>query len=335
MTNRADNLAKAGSPTTAKSQAIEVQLAASAIACLTSSKSETRSAAEALLKTCSKNGTLSWSSIQVGVKKLLPAQQRGIRPILDSFNSNQESVPDKENVSNRSKSGKTSLHGGAKPRSKMLTSPQRSERAARQSSPDHMPVPQKVSSKQEVESSRDESGISSSVPDDNPLKSGTSSTSTKEIRSSSLSRKRDIWPEYPEEPTSAALNSLKKVWSQLLPTSSVEVLFPKKGIQKQEDAVAGCDILSLAIKVARKEESENLIDQLDLIHKWLMCGICSREHTVGMQSLLSLLLELFSFMKEQTYQMTDVEASILLPHLLEKASIAKVRVVEVLEVVFF
>ena len=75
-------------------------------------------------------------------------------------------------------------------------------------------------------------------------------------------------------------------------------------------------------------EDSSIADHLDLILKWLSCAICSREHTAGLQAILTLLLKLFEFLINRECQMTDFEGSLLLPYLLEKASTSKVSSIE-------
>jgi hypothetical protein len=160
--------------------------------------------------------------------------------------------------------------------------------------------------------------------EENPLLGMSPSGSSKEARCSLASRQRENWPDYPAEPGSTSLKTLKKSWAPLLPSSSTSALFPPSGFRSQKDALGGCDIISSAIALSKEADDVVIINHLDLIMKWLACAICSRGDTVGMQSLLNLMVDLFALLRDQQYQLSDVEASFLLPYVLDKASAAKV-----------
>lgn len=152
-------------------------------------------------------------------------------------------------------------------------------------------------------------------------------TPSKADRSSSSNRKKDNWPEYPEEPSNQErFQTLKKTWSHIISASTIDILFPPDGMRKQEDAIPGVELIDQSITMMSDNlDDAIIIDQLDLIIKWLVCGLCSREHTAGLQAILNLFQNLFSYLIGKTYQMTDFEASLCLPYILEKASTAKGR----------
>ena len=302
------------------------------IACLTSSKVETRAAAEALLRKCIAVDTLSFKNVEKGIEKLLPAQQRTVSPIIDSLtyvhNNNKEqkvkNTPKKRSESrnkytaSRIKSSPITLEGK---RNKSQDQNQPRSTIQMNSPGDFRPMTVNTSSQRRL-SINDEPRFDGG----NPLQLKHQNVSIKLDRSSPSSRKRENWPEYPEEPNSFEhFASLRKNWLHLLHPIANN-LFPDKGLRKQEDAIPGLKIIEQAIDATSHDNSDSsIIDQLDLILKWLVCAICSREHTAGLQAILSLLLKLFEFLVKREYQLTDFEASILLPHVLEKASIAKVR----------
>jgi hypothetical protein len=64
---------------------------------------------------------------------------------------------------------------------------------------------------------------------------------------------------------------------------------------------------------------------LSNIQRWICFALCSKEATVGLQSLLSLVSDMFNYCINSEYQVQDSEALILVPFLLEKASNAKGR----------
>jgi hypothetical protein len=68
-----------------------------------------------------------------------------------------------------------------------------------------------------------------------------------------------------------------------------------------------------------------VIEQLGLVMKWTGYVLCSKESTVGLQELLSLFADLFDFLRENKYELSDSEALLLVPILFDKASVAKVR----------
>ena len=329
VASRADSLTKADSLQSSKAQAQEAQLAALAVACLTSSKSETRAEAEKLLKACTENGVLTAPSIRDGAKKLLPAQKRAVDGVIAGLGLGADEFHEKENRSSptakstqrRSAVSRSSARAPAgssirKPTSSLSRPPSRSSSK----------LPQPDGLRSSAASSNVGSSLSPTIPSGHPLLSDNPGQSTKDMRSSSLARKRENWPEYPEEPSGdASLSSLKKTWSQLLPSSSVDILFPKRGMQKQDEAVPGCNLLSQAIVLAIEEEDTAVFDQLDLVCKWLACSLCGRENTVGLQAILTLLLDLFGHLKDKSYHLSDMEATVLLPIVLEKASASKGR----------
>ena len=169
----------------------------------------------------------------------------------------------------------------------------------------------------------------------NPLKGPTPGVSSKSQRCSILSRQRENWPEYPEEPTGgSAFTALKKKWSQLIPSVSLEFFFPSGGLQKQEDAANGCYLLQRSIFLSKQDASDTLfLDQLDLVNKWLACAICSRDSPVGLGPIIDVIVDMISLMLSSNYQMNDVEAMVFLPYLVEKAGTAKVCFISKLYVI--
>lgn len=82
VTGVAEFLPNLDSIASARAQTLGDKFAAVMVACLTSSKSETRSGSEKLLTACIENGKLSLKSVKKGMKDLLPAQQRTVIPIV-------------------------------------------------------------------------------------------------------------------------------------------------------------------------------------------------------------------------------------------------------------
>lgn len=302
----------------ARAQTLGDKFASVMVDCLTSSKSETRSAAEGLLKACIEHDKLSLKSVKNGMKHLLPAQQRTVIPVIARLpnptpsspsGGKENNIPSEPPIQRRDRKPSIISAGPAAP----------SLQHRRQDSSQKLDGRAGGSSSKQLDNSFESE--SSEPGDHHPL------VANGEKGKKPLATSRRInWPEHPEEPSSAGqLSALRKVWSPSLPSRSVAALFPAGGIQKQEDAKKGCDLLCKAIDKDRNGKGEAIVDHIDLIFMWISFALCSRESTVGLQSLLSLLLELFLFFQDHGYKLSDAEASILLPHVFEKASISKVR----------
>jgi len=323
---KAEHFPHLDSISTSKGKTLEKQFAAMTVACLTSSKTETRSVAESLLGKCVKFGTLNPRSIENGVQKLTQAEQRHVRIILNSLG-----------IDGTQKSA--NLHASASSRrinpSKQSSSPCISVKDKKSTGSERTPAKPTARIRRDSHKPLKRGGNSSSDtlndllsdPHFFPLISNNGLTSTKDQRTSISSRNRDPWPEYPEEPSGKdLLKNLRQIWSPLLPASSIGILFPSGGIVRQDNVLSGCALISHALTVLQANGQEHiLIDQLDLVNKWLAFGICSRESTVGMQAIIPFILKLFSLLRKSQYQMTDTESGMLLPYILEKAGVAKER----------
>jgi cytoskeleton-associated protein 5 len=275
---------------------VHSQLAKVIVLSLISSKSEIRSASEKLLNTCATSGIVPMEDIDNEIRKLLPAQQRSVRSIIPKISTqDQELVDSFKQASARAR-----------------TAPIRTTSSSQQ------PVRQTTAKCTSASSSVHNSLSSEKHNDINPLHSSTAKKSTKDQRLSLLSR-GDHWPFYPEEPSgNVILQTVCKSWSQLISAQSIQVLFPNGGLRSHEDAVGGCELISRSINC-----SESFVNQLDLIFKWTSCALLSRDHTSGLRSLLSMLQLMFKRLLEISYVMQDSEAIILLPYIVEKASVAK------------
>jgi hypothetical protein len=138
------------------------------------------------------------------------------------------------------------------------------------------------------------------------------------------------WLEYPEEPNGVTqFTGLKQSWSSILPPASAAALFPVSGIKKQDDALGGCDLISRAIEMDKADGGDATETQLEFILKWLAFVLCCKEATVGLQALLRTVKDLLTLLLERQRQLSDAEALVIIPFLLEKASNAKVRILVV------
>jgi len=274
------------------------QLSKVIVLSLLSSKSGSRTAAEKLLNTCSEGGVLSSDSLDEQISKLLPAQQRTLRAVIPKH-----STKDKELIATFKKS---TTRARNRP---MTTSTQQSTRREAITRPSSASLPPTTATTKK-------SSPTNELPY-NPLES----SSTRSLKSQRLGRNAS-WPDYPEEPSGISFQSLQKVWSQLVP-STASFLFPKGGIKSHQDSVSGCVMLTQALEYSKNHGNNSFIDQLDLIFRWCTIALLARDHTAGLRSLLSLLRLLFERLSEVSYVMLNEEASILLPHLLDKCGVAK------------
>jgi len=277
------------------------------VECLTSSKSETRSAAQSLLEASFANEIVGLESIRKAQARLKPATQRSVAPIIAKITSNAPGVLKSED------NLPTDVATTEVPGSRIAASRQR-ERSLAPATAQRTQAP---SSRSDV--ARATPRVASpSHGSRHPLvpRSGKHITeSTKSI----------LWPVFPEEPHGSVLGSLKRFWSPLLPPTSASALFPSSGIKKQDDAKGGCELLASALSLDRSEGTAIVAEQLDLILKWTIFALCSKETTTGLQDILSLAKNLFTYMSEIRREFTDAEALETVPFILEKASFAKVR----------
>ena len=313
LSDKLDSLYSAEKTEKPNSIVVHTQLAKVIVLCLLSSKSEIRSATDKLLTTCTKSGIVPLEDIDNEIRKLLPAQQRTVRSIIPKISKqDQELVDSFRQSSSRASNPIRPSSSSQQPVRQMIA---KNNQPNRPSTSSHQPGRQAIAKSNQV--SAHDAPARVAYDETNPLHSS-SAKSTKEQRLTLLSR-GDHWPEYPEEPGgSATLQTICKSWSQLISTSSIQVLFPNGGIRSHEDAVGGCELLSRSI-----EYSDSFLLQLDLIFKWTACALFSRDHTSGLRSLLSMLQLLLRRLRELSYVIHDFEATILLPSILEKAGIAK------------
>lgn len=338
----ADQLPNLDEVVVARGQSLGEKAAQAFVKCLTSSKSETRSKAETLLTICVKvrgttalntrvlamwllfslaansllgcqNAILSLDRIRGSTERMKPAQQRSVGPILAKLSRAVPSPGEKENMPD------TAVHT-----KEAVRQPSKSSREGyRKSVGQMLPTSSSINDKKEISkgdhkprSPRSEAPVHPLIP--------TSGLAGQEKSRSAL--RSMTWPEYPEEPLGSDIfNQMKKAWVPILPPTSVTSFFPPGGIRKQDDGKRGCELLAKAILMERAGEGVAIEEHLDLIFRWIAIVLCSKEHTVGLQALLSLLGDLFVYLQEIKYELSDSEALLLMPFVFEKASLAKVR----------
>ncbi len=288
---------------------VSSHLAKIVVSSLLSSKSGTRLEAENVLKVSLDHELIAPNELEKEIAKLLPAQQRTLRSIVpnSSSSTNEASALPRQSTYRQTPSRQLSRTPSSKSTPRSLTG----------STSCHRPTLTRSDSACSIDKSRTDSN------DHNPLQSSISKSGDKMKRLAAFG-KRENWPEYPakvcERPQ---LSLLQKTWSQIIPSSSLKPLFPESGIVSQEDCIKGCETISRAIAHSKKNDDDSITHQLDLIFKWAVYGVCARDHTSGLRSLLSVLADLFQRLQEITYIMNDIEAIILLPYILENAGVAK------------
>lgn len=302
----ADSLPNLEDIAAARGQSLGEKYAVFVIECLTSSKSETRSAASSLLETSVENGVVSSESIKKATGRLKPALQRSVGSLTAKFVNNAPGPLQTETESNHKRTttlaerDQTVSHG----------------RGQRLASKAQLSTPNTGTPRRRKE----ERAISTrpSTPPKHPL----IPSSGKPLVGSSRSI---IWPDYPEEPHGSVLENLKRFWAPFLPPATVSALFPSSGIKKQDDAKSGIEMLTRALSVDRSSGSTAVGEQLDLILKWLTFSLCSKESTTGLQDILLLLKDVLAYLLEIHRQLSDSESLETIPFLLDKVSSAKVR----------
>ena len=289
-----------------KGQSFGEKFAALIIECLTSSKTETRSAAQALLETSFENEVVSLESIVKAQGRLKPAKQRSVAPMVAKLSKRcADPVPavstdaKPANTQDRFAAGTRPSESGLLYDTKTLPLERRKEPSAN--------IRGRVTTSESPPSRTSRHPL---VPRSGKRITG----STKSI----------LWPVFPEEPHGSILGNLKRFWAPQLPAASASALFPSTGMNKQDDAKTGCELLSRALACDRANNTDIVEDQLDLILKWIMFALCSKESTTGLQDILSLTKSIFQYMVEVKRELTDSEAMESVPFILEKASTAKV-----------
>lgn len=269
------------------------------IECLTSSKSETRSAALSLLNASVVHGVVSLESIKKATERLKPALQRSVGSLIAKMTkgTSATSHPEGERLTPVKP---ISSENGDRVRSRVLLPTATTQNRGRRNEELAVPAPVDFAT--------------------HPL----IPHSSKHVEGSTRSI---TWPEYPEEPHGSVLENLKRFWAPFLPPATVSILFPSSGIKKQDDAKGGIEALARALSMDRATGGGAIAEQLDLVFKWVTFVLCSKESTTGLHDILSLLKDIFSFMLYINREFTDAEALETIPFLLDKASSAKVRLI--------
>lgn len=216
-----------------------------------------------------------------------------------------------------------SFKNAARPRSsipKDRTTSQKSMRASSRTRPSTA----SARLRNETPSSKTDAMQQSNNDENNPLSTDKVDTVLKQKRLQIHGKAGGCWPEFPESPSSEATHSeVRKSWSTLIHSSTVQTLLPKNGASSMENYLRGCDLIMKSITHSRDNNDDTIIQQLDLLLKWASCALSSREHTAALRKLLSVISALFQRLHELQYVMNDVEAQIILPYLLDIAGMMK------------
>ncbi|CAB9516410.1 Cytoskeleton-associated protein 5 [Seminavis robusta] len=300
-----------------RGQVLSEKVAQALVRCLTSTKSDTRSKAETILTVCVKNGSLPLARIRACTDRMKPATQRAVAPMLAKLARAipSESQGEKENQPSaetsrepvQPRNSKPSARGAKKPERQVPSTPRTNEETAKHGSHGRN---QKHHSPQSEATAH-------------PLITDSGSNGLEKSRAALRSM---VWPEYPEEPLGSEIFSqLKKAYAPVLPNTTLAAFFPPGGIRKQDDGTKGCECVTKAILMERAGDGVAIEEQLEMIFRWMAIVMCSKEHTVGLQALLSAMNDLFVYLQEIKYELSDSEAMLLLPFVFEKASLAKGR----------
>lgn len=305
MLSFADNLPCLDESNASKVQGVGEKYATSLVECLTSSKSETRSAASSLLEASLSKNVIGIDTLKKMAARLKPADQRTVAPLISKLAKVAAPSSEAEKTENETVSV-----------SKMAVSvavvPRVHDNLVKPPLHDLAPQNRNISS-----AGSDVPSMADALQNQHPLIIGHGKQGFKAYKSTS-------WPEFPEEPNAVALDNLRKHWSCFLPGPSCSSLFPATGIAKQDDTKTGCELLSQAIEIDRTLELSAVVDQLDPILKWISYALCCKETTTGLQDILALLKMLLMYLIDNGKDLSDSDALVLVPLLFEKASVAKV-----------
>ena len=276
---------------------------------LLSSKSGSRSAAEKLLTVCSNGGLVPSVSFDKEISKLLPAQQRTVRSFLPKLSEEDQELVD---------TFKKAAERSRRPLQKMSSSHQTAQLKATEN---------KLTLQARTESHLRKSNkiVETDFLLENPLQMNSTRSVKPKLQRLAMIGKGDYWPEYSELPSNDTLQALRKLWTLILPSSSIEALFPRTGLRTHEDCITGCNLISKAIDYSTERNDSSFLEMIDLIFKWTTCAVLLRDHTSGFRTLLSMILGLFQRLEELSYVVSDGEANLLLPYLLDKAGVAKLQ----------
>lgn len=281
------------------------ELASPLVACMQDKTAATRSAAEACLSGLVARGKVSRNSVEAVVRDLPPAAKRTLEgPVsrmFEGMGGGASAATTEAMAAAPTKAGAESkpTRGAKLGRSQSAATKLRPGAPAREASAARQPAEAKLSA-------------SSTASDNEPFKS----SGNKQRRQDDFARAN--WPTPPEEPRDIEFDALREAWTPLLSSSAASTFFPGRS-GNMELAVPGAMIL--------RQQLANpvLVQHLDLIFRWLAIHLCERENVKALQALLETINDLFAKLAEEQYLLTDTEATILLPYLVERGGNPKDR----------
>jgi hypothetical protein len=274
-----------------------------------------------MLKRCSDLGVMKPENARAAVRRLLPAQQRSIDPIVSSCISSSHSA---QKVEEKPTPSEDARPRPGRRRSNITRTPSKANVSGSptpiKSTTERRPVKDTDNSLSDLHSTPSAKGRHPLVGDRFDRRGN--------FKVERLANyKRHSWPEFPEVPEAREFTSLRKRWLPLLSISSIDVLFPGKFFSIQDAAIPGVMFLREVVAFEAEDPTCSvLVSDLDLVLQWIVIAWSSRETTKGTQAILSLISDLFLFLQDMSYTFNDLEASIILPYLLEKSSVAKVSI---------
>ncbi|CAM9795466.1 unnamed protein product [Ectocarpus sp. 6 AP-2014] len=279
------------------------------LVCMQDKSAGARQVAQECLSVLVAAGTVQPSRVRAGTRDFQPAVMRQLKPALEKILEN----------SGDAGSGVVEAADTAAPSAATQAAPPtvvsklvRGGPNTGSSSGVQTKRPLRSTIAQKIESTSESEGTPSSSG--GPLLS----TSSKARRLES--EKRTRWFVSSDEPRDHQTSSLKALWSPLLRSDAVDILFPAR-VGSMECGTPGMELLSCALR----DQRVSFMDQLDLIFKWISLRLCEKENVKAMGQLLHFLGDTFDALVAAQYRLEDMEVDALLPTLLEKSGQAKER----------
>ncbi len=135
--------------------------------------------------------------------------------------------------------------------------------------------------------------------------------------------RKQRWNEFAEDRREGAEESLKALWTPILPNHITVALFPVStgGFHNSlEIYLEGISILSKALT----QDERSFRDHLDLVLRWIAIRLYEKENVKVLQALLDLLVNILE-MANRHDGLTEHEVDLILPTLLDKSGMSKDR----------
>ncbi|CAM9514386.1 unnamed protein product [Chrysoparadoxa australica] len=277
--------------------------------CLQDKAAATRGAAEDLGCALMQRGCLTPAGMNHASRNLQPAAQRTIKPSLDRMFAAALSGGASEDSSPRLAAEDTEK--APKPQAR-----ERSEgsSAGSSSARGHVRRP----SGRQAPRAQAQPAESAAAADASPTGPAMVSNNLKGKREKEEKHKR--WIVSSDAPLDDAAKLLKAQWSPLLSSAAAVKLFPNK-IGSMECGNDGMVVLASALE----ENPATFMESLDLVFKWFSLRLCEKGNVQALQKLLALIEVVLETGQAEGITMSDYEAELLLPVVLEKTGQSKER----------